>query len=483
MPLGVQRRAMKRVPHLMRTYQPPVALRKGLISSQAEDSKRRKTSGVEVEAALPFVPKSPKDDFIPRDTPDLDDRFHKNADGYTTVANAHVITADPVRLPGRYEFIQEAIDNAATDIVPKLAPNQRHAIIVHGGTYEEDITINSPQIDLYGLGRPKVIGKLTSDIAVTNYLVEGFELDGNDDYAVDIPGFADPEGDVETPLFYRCNIHSKAKAFRSFGRVLVGRSRLAVDYLDEDYTNLDSEAIEMYLGTHERSSEFYRCRIEGAPDRRTPEDDMGFPNRGRAWHLLAKPTDVAPVYLPYQEQGVLFRYCKIRGYGWNEAWKIAHDHCQCYGGKKHLTAGEVYMFNTGWSMIESPVFTARAFFDHTHVACRYLVQEGNAALFPFGQCTEVYLQHFKQLQNSGDYLGSMIVPANTLFTGYGNVPGAPGACYGEHSITWRMYFNGPLAVELGVLCNCDSEAGHHINTNFAFGAGTLGTILTNPYKE
>lgn len=487
MPLHIQRRAMKRIPHLMRTYQPPVSSRKSLIASQAEDSKRRKTSGIEVVAGLPFVPQAQKSaPFEPRDTPDLNDRFHKQSDTYSTIANPHFITTDPVRLPGRYEFIQEAIDDIATNIVPKYGPDFRHAVIVHGGNYTEDVTISSPQIDLYGLGRPRINGTLTSDMLVNSYLVEGFELYGGDTYAVDLPAFMPPaSGEVYGPMFNRCYVHSQGAAFRTLGRVVADKCRFAVDYLDDDYTNLDAAAIEVYHGTvHTMWSEFHRCRIEGAPDRRTPLGAAGFPNKGRAWYITSKS---GPIIMGYNNwmpgnTGVMFRKCTIVGYGYNEVWRVYHDHCMAYGGKKHATAGEVYSFVTGYGS-EGLNIEGHSYFDHTGVACRYLVQEGDMGP-GFTRTTATWLQHFKQLCNDGDWHGSMIVPSPTVFAGFGNAPLAFGGVYGEHSVSWRQFFlaNG-VPAEIALLLNCDSELGHYANNLFAFGAGILGGfIVPNPYQ-
>lgn len=431
-----------------------------------------------ITPSQPYIPPIPD----PPDENDINDRFHKKADEYITVAKPHSITSDPVRLPGAYETVQEAIDHAEADIIPNFTGDERVVIEIHGGLYEEDITVTSPKVDIHGIGMPVIRGTMTAAVGANENFYAGIELDGVDTYAVDLPALTEPAAtDLYGPVFFNCKIHSESTAFRTLGRVVGVKSRIWVDW-KSDYTNLDSAALQVYLGSHAMWSEFYECRIQGAPDRRAVAGANGFPNKGRAWHAVGKNAVADIVYVQYPDNtGLMFRDCRIVGYGWNEVWQVYHDHGKCYGGKKHATAGEVYAFNSG-STDESVQIVARMYWNHTGVACRYLVQQGDMSAFAFAPPTEEYLWHFKQLSNGGDHAGSMIVPANTLFTGYGNPPNADGTVYGEHSISWREYMHGPAAAELGILCNCDTDLAHHTNTNFVFGTGALQTILTNPYR-
>lgn len=466
---------------LMRVRQPGTTSEHDSRQIVTETFRRLKPDEAEPEQKSVFATPAKKPIAPPPPPPaDIIDRFHKKADTYITVANPHVLDSDPIRLPGAYEFVQEAIDYGESLVAAGLAG--RVAVVIHGGQYTEDLTLTSGQVDLYGLGRPKITGTLTCATTNNNFLVQGLELYGGDTYAVDLPALVAPvSGEVYGPVFNDCWIHSTGIALRTLGRIVCMDSRIAVDYL-AGYANIDNAALQVYMGTHDMWSEFYRCRIEGAPDRRVRADNVGFPNKGRAWHAIAKVTTIDPIYTPYGDSGLMMRKCTIVGYGWNEGWQVYHDTCHCYGGKKSLeTVGEVYMFATGRS-VEAADQLAAQWFDHTGVACRYLVQEGDSGA-GFAYSSATYLQHFKQLRNDFDWAGSMIVPAPTIFGGYGNAPVLQGQVYGEHSITWREYFEASGApAEIAILCNCDSELGHYANNGFVFGTGVLGTILANPYQ-
>ena len=434
----------------------------------------------------------PRTRTITSDPPDpaaIIDRFHKSADQYITVAKPHEITSDPVRLPGEFETWQEAIDHAVDNIIPNFTGNERVAIEGHGGLYEEDILLTSDRIDLFGIGMPKIVGTLTIDTSTLGAFsgnrscIAGIDFDGVAATAIDLSAFAPlpagPGAAAWRPFFIDCNIHSEITAFRTLGRIKAFHCRFWVDE-DGAYGNLLTPAVQVGMGGHVYWSEFYHCIIKGAVDDRAMVPPAGFPNTGMAWHTVAKNAFADPVYLGYTGSGVIFRHCTIDGWGFNECWRVVHEFCKCYGGYvPGALTGETYCYNAGDSSL---LIRGKVYFDHTEVACRYLVEEEDMTLGVAAATTDTYLRHFDHLSNGSSYLGALIVGGtDPIVTG----TAIQGVCYGKISATWREWFmaNG-VPAEIAMLVNCDSDTAHYAANGFAFpAAGAIQPIFENPYRD
>lgn len=459
------------------------------INSQAEDNRRRynpepETPAITLPARGQQAPKNPP----PPPAAPLDDRFHKNADHYATVAKPHSIVPDPVRLPGRYERIQDAVDFYEAAVIPNFAGDERVIIEIHGGDYTEDVTLSSDRIDLIGIGKPRVIGTFTFDVATAGNFTGGrsdflgIAFDGVDTFAVDLPAFADvsagPGAPFIIPTFFDCWIYSKSTAFRSLGKVRVWDSELWMEP-DGSYGNLTTPTIHIFSGAHTFWSEFYNCRIAGAVDNRAPAAPVGFPNTGMAWQSTSKITPIDPVYFNYVDSGVMFRHCTIEGWGYNECWQTYHDHCLAYGGYvPGALTGETYCYNSGDS---STGIRGRVFFDQTEVACRYLVEESDMTPGVAANTTDTYLRHFDHLSNGSAWQGALIVGGtNPITTGLA----IQGTVYAKISATWREHFQVTAAAETAILLNCDSDTAHYAANGFAFPSlGFIQAIFLNPYRD
>lgn len=391
-------------------------------------------------------------------TPPGPDRLHKFSSHVVWVSNDHSEIPpdiDPIINPGYKDPVAiKSTVQGGIAFAQALAANltnpdeERIVVIVFGGYYEEDLSIPAGVIDLMGIGRPIIKGNHNLVLSVEGFgnrtFICDLELWGTDDTLVlptlNIALLGDFPATTRTLVeIDRCYIHGPATAiYNPSSRINVYRSIIEVDYLSDDYTNIDTPA--MFFGQNDLGyNEVRECYIAGVEDLQSPVGAAGYPNRGLAIELQG--TDA-----PWTSTGVIVRNSVVTGYCKNYIWNIIFDHCDLYAGKKHATAGTKFMIAYGDS--DSGV-QGSCTYDHCAISTRYIAEEIDIGGTPTAGAVNEYIQHTKQL--SYDTLDSSNDPLGQ--TVFGNMLGNT---YVTHSSTWREYWNFNGATEAAVV-NINSD--------------------------
>lgn len=416
---------------------------------------RRLKQPVDKAAPAPIRAATPPATAVQKPVAEPVDRLHKWCSHYVFVSNDHNAGEDKIPNPGyrpataTFSTIQGAYDYAKTYLVPLLTSSEhRVTVAVIGGYYAENLTLEYGQVDIIGIGRPKIYGHTLiapGTSSINRIRLEDLEFNGIEGfYALTI---SPPIGDFPiAPLALveidHCWIHGKDGGIDSEARILVNRSIVEVDYKNSSYTNLDTPAIRLYK-TAAGFSEIVESTVSGVIDKR----GGAFPNSGMS---IWAGNKAIGAYTAWDFTGVIFRHSTIIGYYRNDVWNLIFTHCDLYAGKKHATAGDLLGFISGDT--GSGIHGALTL-DHCGVSCRYIAEESDMTAPGANGVTDIYIQFTKQLTQVGAAAGSSIVPSPTLFGTYGFA--STGNTYVVHGATWRAFFNGPGGVELAALTNSD----------------------------
>lgn len=422
-----------------------------------EDMRRRQGQDdvVEGPAHVYAKPRAPQITTPPPDIPAIIDRFHKFGRVYVTVSPIHFPGMDPIEDPAAFHNIMDAYNFAHDVLAPLFDAFTRNRIIieVHGGYYEENLIVEADIIDFQGIGKVIVNGvhlvtpgsiSYSNRINLIDITLCNLSVVGSPALSIlpmgDYPATEPAEINID-----RCHIYGIGGGLYSVsGRVNCWRSILETSYESGLYTNIDEPAIELGKTSSYGYSLFEDCDIIGLQDNRASAGAVGYPNKGCA-------IKIGGVAAPWALSGALFSNCRIEGYAINEYWNIVFDHCKIYGGKKHATAGTLFLFLVGDSDV--PV-TGEVEFDHCKVVCRYLVEESDVGAVPTnGQVVERIL-HTKQM-SYGAADSSVLVAGSTCWNIFGLYGTAIlGNTYVTHSSSWRDFWNflaGPGDAALSIL--------------------------------
>lgn len=368
------------------------------------------------------------------------DRWHKKSLSHITVSKKDF--DDSVPQASRFDNVNDAIQYAINVVTPKLTDPTKERIIIeiHGGDYEENITIPADCIDLQGIGFPTIRGahSIVPGINGPSNRINLIDIEMvNSNAAVAFPALTIqpltdyPAAPPAQVVIDRCFIHGKNGGLEARGsRLKARRSRFYTDFMNVDYDNIDVPAVKLWQHINGYTVFDGECELRGVIDKRTPSGAVGFPNVGRALEMgTLFPSGIPSVW---PGTGVMIRRSSVTGYVINTCWNLIFAHCDNYGGRKHATAGDVFCFLIGDSATN---VHAAVTFDHTSVACRYIVEALDMTTPPANGITDVYIQHFKQL-GYGGLTGGSTVESGVVFGDLGYWP-TYGNVYVEHSATWR----------------------------------------------
>lgn len=384
--------------------------------------------------------------------PGENDREHKKSLSHVFISKQDF--NDPQPEASWFHTIQEGINYIVGTITP-LLPNpdrDRVSLIVLGGDYEEDLLMPLGNYDIKGVDNPVIYGNHRVIVGTTNkLLIRDLEMLGKPYSEDDPPGFRDQTLKIEAINDFpattfsdivvdRCRIHGPYTAIDTLSKIEIYRSKLLVDFLDEDYTNFFFPALKVHQ--HDYWTIVSESEIRGVYDRRTTADDQGRPNKGQAIYALG-------AYSDWSGSGVLIKNSLVRGWSNSEVWNLEFDHCKVFGGRKHPTAGDVLSFVEGDS--DTGVH-GRIAFDHCHLASRYIAEEGDMStpMVQVDGITDIQIEHTKHKSwgdlgdSTGLAAGSTVV-SQVVFTDMSNNPTYSGLqTLVEHSSTWREFWNATV---------------------------------------
>jgi hypothetical protein len=459
MPLSKHRIALAKRKHILPGFQYGTMGGQDALNSGTEDIRRRTVlTPKEIPAAILKTPTIETPTITPRDGPYFIDRLHKWCKYYVFVSADHNPGEDEIPNPAyrsqtaTFSSVQDAYDYAKSHLVPLLASdNERVAVIIIGGFYEENLILDYTQIDIVGLGRPRIYGNATvlpATGADNMFRLDNIEFWGKDgSYALTLNTAGEyPSTLVSMVEIERCWIHGPDGGLDARMRSVVYRSVIETDYKDSSYTNIDTAAAKVVMTSH-LWTEFTECTISGVIDLR----GGALPNKGAA--ILALNNIIPGVYNLAGDTGVAVRHSTILGYYRVQCWNLFFSHCDMYGGRKDLGSDWLgYVQGDSASGVHGTVT-----FDHCGCSCRYIAGENDMTPVPLAKVTDVYIQHTKQLYNNlGAFAGQTVASVAAFggvipFGGFGNT-------HVFHSATWRTFWNAFAGVEVAVT-NVNSDVG------------------------
>lgn len=172
----------ERVNHLHPDYEIPVDPN-SQFDAQYERNKRYKLLAAAPAAPIVY-PNQRKPIYTPGNVSSgsgVNDRLHKEGGSYVTVANVHGPNdPDPIVDPAWKHTITDGYAYARDVLAPALSSGQRVTVLVLGGNYTEDITFDNSStdvfIDVVGVGRPTIFGKVTIATACVGMLFKNFRI-------------------------------------------------------------------------------------------------------------------------------------------------------------------------------------------------------------------------------------------------------------------------------------------------------------------
>lgn len=336
------------------------------------------------------------------------DRLHKtNGVDYIFVGKDHYPGEDPVINPGYrtvgapFSSITDALNYAETVVIPKLIdPTQRVSIFVIGGTWNEDVTINS-SIKLIGLGggRPLITGRVVinpaDDVLLANFEIFDQSFDARFPTAALTIGVMPDIGDTRPNVVLE-NIWCRGSgySFQSSSRFWANNCRF---YCEEDATAF---AVNISFSPGwKRFAEFTNCHFYGSRLIPYPplETNTGMAGYRGGITLFSGPTGgaikistrVSPASASFYANdvtagtGVVLFGCQVFGYASCEGWALGHYHCRLNGGFMDFdTLGTTYCKQTANS--SSTNIDSEVWFDHCHIRARTAVAHFDFTAFGAG---------------------------------------------------------------------------------------------------
>lgn len=293
------------------------------------------------------------------------DRLHKtNGVDYIFVGKDHYPLEDPVINPGYrtvgapFSSITDALTYAQTVVIPKLAdPTQRVSIFVIGGTWNEDVTINT-SIKLIGLGRPLITGRViinpADDVLLANFEIFYQSIDARFPLAALTIGLMPDTGDVRPNVVLE-NIwcRSTGDGFHSQSRFWANNCRFFCE------NNAQGFAVNIsFKPGWKRFAEFTNCHFYGyklVPYPLSPRvGNQGYRGTinfytnttGGAIKVTSRTANGAATFydnLTTAGTGVVLFGCQVFGFAQCECWALGHYDTRINGGSVDTDgAGTIY---------------------------------------------------------------------------------------------------------------------------------------------
>lgn len=370
-------------------------------SVRVEYERRQKQQAPAATVAAP--PRAPTPTIAAPSAPalppvmDLWDRVHKHAEtrygGYVLIGPVHDQSdGDPFKNSGWPVLNDQAATinlglAKAAQMLQKVKPSERVALIVLSSGWTENVLIDSPRIDILGIGRPRLRGQYTvSPQADTSF----FNLDiyGTDSTQPALWYHPVPPGPplnfvAVPPGLYNCHVYGSKRAFYSQRRLHVEDSQFfqAIDCSHEtDFVGCVRFEV---LGGEWGWSEMKGCQIYAYIDGTNAMTSGALPAGVAIEARAMAPGDYYINKLADQDcwahpsSGLLLDNCDIYGALYVEQWAVKHRHSRCIAPLTGPEVGGVYVQLRGQPLLDSGGAykgdaPALVFFDHTTVKCRML---------------------------------------------------------------------------------------------------------------
>lgn len=409
----------RKAPKLVSERQSGVSPGRDFAAIQTEDNRRKRGVAATPAVEEPAAGRSRQQPNPPDNPPKPDaayDRFHKWSRQYVTVSKDHNAGEDPILNPGyksaaaSFSSIQDAVNFAANTLVPKLANKWERVVVeVHGGYYEEDVTITGTwtaggaqnRVDLYGIGKPMIYGKLLLTPSADQMDIIGFEI-----LKRQIPDARALTFDEFTSVTVQDGPPPLDTTDRLWGYEMAPVRFIDCDIWGDFYYGVDFQRPVFCHNTYFRSTIDYpnffplvRCRIsqfaESAQVRQTEFNDCRIVTgqkdvlpdmvwlRGHA--LLVEGTDalgvihsptLSPEYLGLNRTGVILRNSTIVGYETCHWWNLAHIDCDCIGGYPLVEGanGNVFCLAVSNATLPGLEVDAKVYFEDCEINSRYIIE-------------------------------------------------------------------------------------------------------------
>lgn len=353
-------------------------------------------------------------------------RWHKKSDWYITVTPTNKVDPDPDPDPSAFHTITDAINYAKITIYPALSLIYMNPIIeieVHGGFYDEQITIDVPYLHFQGIGMPfltwsgasnptdsviTVTGDCTS-LRFDGFFVNNPTLFDASIYALIVEEGPEAGEDKSELQFTNCRFYGNGtELYIQRWSYFHTCEIYSVDNYDTGY---GPALMVRYCVSHPQSkwTRFVNCTISG-------QDDKGDPlKKGQALGIFALESDLT-TWVPnsltiggivdpnnanfYCKSGVIFQWSEIIGWAENYGWALEYQDCDIIQGKYisaliggvHLTA---YCQTTGLAGQPASNINSYTWFNGGLAKVTYLVQYTDTNAGVNVAFDDVWVMHFK----------------------------------------------------------------------------------------
>lgn len=352
---------------------------KGSWPAQFERNKRGLTPSAP-EAEKIYYPNQnrPSQPEITNPRAPLTERWHKKSDWYITVTPANRVTADPEADPSAYHTIADAVAYAKS-IHTALALIYTDPIIeieVHGGLYDEQVTIDVNYLRFRGIGMPIItmttvpVDAETSVITITadctRTLVDGFEIinlggDEGDFFTrglgIDVLEGIESGTNISDVRIINCWVHgNQTQAYFQRWIYCENTKFYSEDNLSDPVVGFPNHSVICRFGygngtttAQKKWSRFVRCDISGESDPADPTRRGGaiaifaLQSNFTTWVANSVTVGVYTVYDPaptgavfaagFAISGVILQWCQITGSAVNYGWAIEYFCCQIIQGR------------------------------------------------------------------------------------------------------------------------------------------------------
>lgn len=404
------------------------------------------------------------------------DRLHKTSKYYIIVSNDHNAGEDFISNPGYRSLsatassISDAMNTATLYNITKVSAGERVVVIVLGGVYAEDVTLTN-SIDLIGIGRPLINGKLTIPADVDDILIEGFEVNGGAALAIetkaDVALSASVKQfvkdcwlhgtrtvlDISSPVWFeQCTIYSDTydNGSADWGYHLIKVNNVN-NWVANTFKNLGH-------GGSFASCIFLLCTIRAAQDFSSQERECAI------W--ASNPSRVGNLSAVLEVD-----HCTVYGWIRNEVCMTWFRYSTLVGG--YLFAGLTWLFfcQCDTAAANPSAFT---FIDYCQLQTDYIMEEADMQAASIAENNYVYIrhcQHLKRTYASGGGAAISAIEINIVNL-FGNVPPIIGAKkIVLSSISSQDFWYAPAGGGVELFVNAAIEM--NSMPNAAYGGGAI----------
>ena len=283
--------------------------------------------------------------------PTFYDRLHKFGRDYVVVSQDHFSGDDPYPNPAYApENTASSIEDGyakAEILATKGGSLDRVALIIWGGQWNEALDHGNPDIDIIGVGQPRIIGHSYIRASATWSLIEGitFENTGSEP-ACDIePGTIIPT--YRFPLLFRnCRFVADETPCRARRTVLW--DSCSFEQMTE--TNVADEVACLEIGLVPGMNGFSKLKNCTVASYRTYTELER--SRWRHWAIKVTAKTADPLsdggYVQIPHTGVVLDNTEVYGGAIVEGWRLIHRKGSVHHGPNATDAGTYYALVRGW---------------------------------------------------------------------------------------------------------------------------------------